>query len=113
MSESTEAISRVWHGWTLPENADAYQQLVTDEVLPSMGSLGGCLGAQMMRRDGDDEVEFLVITEWDSLDAVKAFAGEDYEKTTIPYDAAELLSRYDDGPVHYARLYAASTGAGS
>lgn len=112
MNEGAAGVARVWHGWTTPENAAAYDELVTREVLPSMEDLQGCLGAQMMRRDGDQEVEFLVITEWASLEDVKAFAGEDYEKTTIPYDAAHLLARFDDGPLHYRRRYAAALDRG-
>jgi heme-degrading monooxygenase HmoA len=112
MNEQSSGIGRVWHGWTRPEEAARYETLVSDEVLPSMEKLDGFLGAQMMRRDEPDEVEFLVITEWESLDAIKGFAGEDYEKTTIPYDAEQLLARFDEGPLHYLRRYRAAVGGG-
>ncbi|MBS1843135.1 MAG: antibiotic biosynthesis monooxygenase [Actinobacteria bacterium] len=111
MNEQGSSIGRVWHGWTRPEDAATYDALVTDEVLPGMANLDGFLGAQMMRRDGPDEVEFLVITEWESIDAIKGFAGEDYEKTSIPYDAEQLLSRFDAGPEHYVRRYHAHGAA--
>lgn len=105
MSDHDSQLSRVWHGWTLPEDAEVYERLVTEEVLPAMEEMKGFLGAQMMRLDRSEETEFLVITEWDSLDAVKSFAGEDYERTSIPYEAEQLLSRFDKGPLHYRRRY--------
>jgi heme-degrading monooxygenase HmoA len=111
MSES-RGIGRVWHGWTRPEDADTYDALVTGEVLPGMEELDGFLGAQMMRRDGPEEVEFLVITEWESIEAIEGFAGADYGKTTNPYDAEQLLSRFDDGPVHLDRRYHAHAADG-
>jgi heme-degrading monooxygenase HmoA len=94
-------ISRVWHGWTTPANADAYERLLRQHVLPGIHRLEGYRGAYLLRRDHGSEVEFVTITLFDSLDDVKAFAGEDYEKAVILPEARALLSRFDERSAHY------------
>jgi heme-degrading monooxygenase HmoA len=99
-------ISRVWHGWTTRENADAYQNLLREMVLPGIHRVRGFKGAQVLRRNVNNlnestEVEFLVITQFDSIDAVKAFAGEEYEVAVILPEAHKLLSRFDVRAAHY------------
>jgi heme-degrading monooxygenase HmoA len=95
-------ISRVWRGWAAPERAAEYERMVCGEVIPGMGSLDGYRGASLRRRETEDgEVEFLVLTEWDSLEAIRGFAGEDYEAATIPAEAEALLTRFDPRAVHY------------
>jgi heme-degrading monooxygenase HmoA len=94
-------IGRVWHGWTAPENADAYEQLLRSEVLPGIDRIDGFRGAELLRRDAGDEVEFVTITFFDSLDAVRAFAGEDYEVAVILPEAQKLLAHYDARSSHY------------
>ena len=69
-------IGRIWHGWTSPENADAYEQLLRSEVLPGICRIEGYRGVQLFRRPEGDEVEFVTLTLFDSLDAVRRFAGE-------------------------------------
>ena len=71
-------LARIWRGWTSPENADAYQRIVSEEVLPGIAArnLGGYHGAYLLRRDLDSEVEFATIMLSDLLDQVRAFAGE-------------------------------------
>jgi antibiotic biosynthesis monooxygenase (ABM) superfamily enzyme len=71
-------ISRIWHGWTSRANANAYENLLRKEVLPGIHRVRGFKGAHLLRRDANDEVEFVTITRFDSLEAVKEFAGEDY-----------------------------------
>jgi heme-degrading monooxygenase HmoA len=102
-------ISRVWHGWTTRENADAYQKLLRETVLPEIHRVRGFKGAQVLRRDVNNldessEVEFLVITQFDSIDAVKGFAGTDYEVAVIEPAARKLLSRFDARAAHYERV---------
>lgn len=70
-------ISRIWHGWTTKTNAGAYENLLRQEVLPGIHRVRGFKGAQLLRREDKDEVEFVTITLFDSLEAVKEFAGED------------------------------------
>ena len=72
-------IARMWHGWTKPENADAYESLLRDEMFPEIRRLEGSKGGYLLRREGKGEVEFVTITLFASLDAVRRFAGENYE----------------------------------
>jgi antibiotic biosynthesis monooxygenase (ABM) superfamily enzyme len=94
-------ISRVWHGWTKPENADAYEALLLNTIFPWIERVDGYRGAFLLRRDAGAEVEFVTITRFDSLDAVKAFAGEDYETAVVLPEADALLSRYDARSAHF------------
>jgi heme-degrading monooxygenase HmoA len=98
-------ISRVWHGWTTRANADAYEKLLREEVLPGIHRVRGFKGAQVLRRDVNHEVEFVTITLFDSLDAVKEFAGEDYEAAVILPAAHRLLSRFDARSAHYETVF--------
>jgi Antibiotic biosynthesis monooxygenase len=94
-------IARLWHGWTTPGNADAYEMLLRTEVLPGIGRIAGARGAYVLRSALGDEVEFVTITLWDSLEAVRAFAGDDYEVAVVPPAARQLLSRFDERSSHY------------
>jgi heme-degrading monooxygenase HmoA len=98
-------ISRVWHGWTTRENANAYETLLRSEVLPGIHRVRGFKGAHVLRRDLRDEVEFVTITLFDSLEAVKEFAGEDYEVAVILPEAHRLLSRFDARSAHYETVF--------
>ena len=94
-------IARVWHGWTKPENADAYDRLLRDEMFPEIRRIDGSQGAYLLRRDAGAEVEFMTICLFDSLDAVRRFAGADYETAVLHPKAHALLSRYDAKSAHY------------
>lgn len=96
-------ISRIWRGWTTPEKAAAYQTLLLEEVLPGIASRGvpGYRGAHLMRKGGEEEVEFVTVLWFDSLESVKAFAGEDHEAAYVPAAARALLSRFDQRSRHY------------
>jgi heme-degrading monooxygenase HmoA len=96
-------ISRVWHGWTNRENADAYEALLRTEIFIGIAerSIQGYRGIHLLRRNVDDGVEFVTIMWFDSLDAVRAFAGEDYEVAVVPPKASQLLSRFDARSAHY------------
>lgn len=99
------AVNRVWRGWASSANADSYESLVAEQVLPAMTELPGYLGASFQKRQtAEGETEFLVITRWQSIDAIRGFAGEDYESATIPNEAARLLERYDDRAIHYQQI---------
>jgi hypothetical protein len=99
-------ITRIWRGWTTPENADAYQRIVSQEVLPGIAArnLDGCHGAYLLRRDLDGEVEFATIMLFDSLEQVRGFAGEDYESAYVPPKARAVLARFDQRSAHYDTL---------
>ena len=96
-------ISRIWHGWTLPENADAYEALLNSEIFRGIRSrqIAGYWGIHLFRRDLGEEVEFVTLMWFDSLEAVRAFAGEDYEVAVVPPKARALLSRFDARSQHY------------
>jgi antibiotic biosynthesis monooxygenase (ABM) superfamily enzyme len=96
-------ISRIWHGYTRPGEADAYEALLRDEIFTGIEnrSIGGFQEIQLFRRDVGDEVEFITVMWFDSLDAVRAFAGEDYEASVVPPAARELLARFDERSQHY------------
>lgn len=98
-------ISRLWHGWTTRANADAYEALLRNQVLPGIHRVRGFKGAQVLRRDVNDEVEFVTITLFDSLDAVREFAGEDYEVAVILPEAHRLLSHFDARSAHYETMF--------
>jgi heme-degrading monooxygenase HmoA len=94
-------ITRIWHGWTKPDNADAYQALLLAEILPGIHRIDGYLGAYLLRQDGTEDVEFVTLTLWESLEALRAFAGEDYARAVVPPAARELLDRFDERSAHY------------
>jgi heme-degrading monooxygenase HmoA len=97
-------IARLWHGWARGANADRYEALLRAEILPDIHRIEGFLGAYLLRRDVDEEIEFVTVTLWQSLDAVRAFAGEDYEAAVVPPEARALLSRFDERSTHYETL---------
>ena len=99
-------IARIWRGWTTPENADAYQRIVSQEVLPGIAArnLDGYHGAYLLRRRLDDEVEFATILLFDTLEQVRAFAGDDYEAAYGPPEARAVLARFDERSAHYDTL---------
>ncbi len=105
-------IARVWRGWASPENAPAYERLVSTEVLPRIARRGihGYRGAYLLRRDVGDEVEFSTILLFDSFDALRAFAGDDYERAYVPPPAREVLSRFDETSAHYETLMTPGDG---
>lgn len=96
-------ISRIWHGWTTPAKADAYEALLKSEIFLGIKNrqISGYRGIHLFRRNLGDEVEFITIMWFDSIEAVRAFAGEDYEVAVVPPKARELLSRFDARSQHY------------
>ena len=80
-------VARVWHGYTTPENADAYEAMLKPELLPGLSHRPGFRGSFLFRRPLGDEVEFVTIMWFDSIDAVSAFAGETYEVAVVPAKA--------------------------
>jgi heme-degrading monooxygenase HmoA len=97
-------IGRLWRGWATGENATRYEALLRAEILPGIHRIEGYRGAYLFRRELEDETEFGTLTLWDSLEAVRTFAGEDYETAVVPAEARALLSRFDERSVHYEML---------
>lgn len=96
-------ISRIWHGYTTHANADAYEALLKSEIFTGIRgrNIEGFQEIQLFRRDLEMEAEFITIMWFDSLEAVRTFAGADYEAAVVPPKARALLSRFDDRSQHY------------
>jgi len=97
-------IARIWYGWTTRNNALNYEKLLREEVLLDIAkkAIPGYKGAELFVRDGeDDEVEFVTILRFDTIDAAKIFAGKDYEKPVIPPESKKLLKRHSEKSRHY------------
>jgi hypothetical protein len=94
-------IARHWRGWTKVQDADAYEALLKDRVLPGLRGVEGYRGGYVLRHDGADEVEFVVVNMFESLDAVKRFAGENYNVPVFELEAKRLLSRMEPVAMHY------------
>jgi len=96
-------ISRIWHGYTTLENADVYEALLRNEIFIGIRDrkISGFQEIQLFRRDLEDEAEFITIMWFDSVEAIKVFAGNDYEAAVVPPKARAVLSRFDDRSQHY------------
>jgi heme-degrading monooxygenase HmoA len=94
-------IARVWHGFTMPENADKYEKMLRENILPGIGRVAGYKGAQLLRRNHKTESEFAVTTYFEDLQSVIAFAGEDYTKAVVEPEARKLLTRCNIRAAHY------------
>jgi len=96
-------IARIWHGWTTREKAGAYEALLRVEIFAGIRNrqIPGYRGIRLLTRDLDPEVEFVTIMWFDSVDAVRTFAGDDYEVAVVPPKARALLSRFDPRSQHY------------
>jgi len=95
-------VARVWHGYTRPEHADAYESMLKPELLPGISEKKGYKGSYLLRRNLGSEVEFITILLWESLDLLRAAAGhDDYETAIIPEERRKYLSRFDTKAAHY------------
>jgi heme-degrading monooxygenase HmoA len=94
-------IARIWRGWAPPGRAGDYQRHYETEVTGHLREVGGFRGAQLLRRDEDGEVVFTSITWFTDLDAVRAFAGDDYERAVVEDAARAALSRWDERVTHH------------
>jgi hypothetical protein len=103
--EEDEMILRVWRGWTAPENADSYEALIRAAIFPGIlgKAIAGLEALELFSRPLETEVEFMTLMRFASWDAVKAFAGPDWESSVVPPAARALLSRFDEKAAHYER----------
>ena len=86
-------IARIWHGYTKPEHAAAYESMLKPELLPGVSEVKGYRGSYLLRREAGDDIEFVTIMLWDSVDAIRAVAGADYETGIIPEDLRKYNRR--------------------
>jgi heme-degrading monooxygenase HmoA len=105
-----DMIARIWRGEAEAADADAYHRHVTTTVFPSLGGLEGHRGAYLLRRAAGGRVEFLAVTLWDSLDAVKGFAGADPDIAVVEPEARAVLAAFDDFARHYEVAHGAACG---
>lgn len=96
-------IARLWHGWTTQDNADRYEALLRDDIFLAIASrhIPGFHRIQLLRRAHGTEIEFVTIMEFESLEAVRAFAGDDYEAAVVPPKAQSVLTRFDARSQHF------------
>lgn len=97
-------ICRIWHGWTTPSNADAYERLLNSEIFRGIQNrhIPGFKGIDLLRRELGSETEFVTMMWFDSLEAVVTFAGQEYEIAVVPPAARALLARFDPRSAHYS-----------
>lgn len=99
-------ICRIWHGWTTPENADAYERVVRGQVIPGIEArkIPGFRHIDLMRRELDGEVEFVTAMWFDDVASIKAFVGDNYTVSHVPVEARAVLARFDERSAHYEVL---------
>jgi heme-degrading monooxygenase HmoA len=98
-------IARLWRGWTSIESADAYESLLRERVLPGLQQIDGYRGGHILRQENNNEVEFVVMNFFDSLESVRAFAGPDYMIPVFEPEARQLLSKVEPIARHYEVAY--------
>lgn len=94
-------ITRMWRGWTRSAEADRYEQHYRSEVLPTLRQVPGFRGARLLRRTVGEETEFVSLTFFDNLDAIRSFAGPEYETAVVAEEARRVLLRFDEHVCHY------------
>ena len=94
-------IARVWRGWTTLEDAGGYEGHLKPELLPGLSKVAGFRGSYLLRHAVGEEVEFMTIILWDSIEAVRAMTGEDYERAVIPEERKKYLQRFEQGAAHF------------
>ena len=99
-------IKRVWRGWATNENAGSYFDVLTNQVIPGIEAknIPGLKGVEVLRKDNDDEVEFMTIITFDSIQNVIEFQGEEYTRAYIPDAAKSVLKRWEDECIHYEKI---------
>ena len=101
-------VVRVWKGYGTAEGADRYcREHFSTTVLPQLQTLSGFLDANVLVRSVGDVTEVVVATVWESIDAVRAFAGDDYERAVVEPIVGDLLERFDDEVTHFTLAVAA------
>jgi heme-degrading monooxygenase HmoA len=101
MAEGGNMVARHWRGWTKVEDADGYEKFLNAKVLPGLKGIEGYRGGYVLRKDDLVESEFVVVNLFDSLEAVKQFAGTDYSLAVFEPEAKEFLCRIERFATHY------------
>jgi heme-degrading monooxygenase HmoA len=94
-------IGRLWRGWTTAADAPRYEEHLCRETFPALRGIDGYEDGYVLRRESGDRVDFVVLTLWRSLEAIRAFAGDDSETAVVPAEARRVLAGFDERAVHY------------
>ncbi len=94
-------ISRHWTGLARSGEAEHYAEHLRTDTFPKLAKIQGFLGASILRREMGDGVEFLIVTQWDSLETIKKFAGNDPEVAVVPENVRAMMIDYDRTVRHY------------
>jgi heme-degrading monooxygenase HmoA len=103
-------ISRHWKGIAKREDADRYVAHLKNDTFPRLASLSGFIRATVLRREVANGTEFQVITLWESLQAIEAFAGVAVEEAVVPSSVAAMMVEYDRKAVHYEVVHTSESG---
>ena len=98
-------ITRMWRGWTRADQAHRYEQHFRSEVMVTLRQVPGFRGARLLRRTLSEETEFVSLTLFDDLDAIRSFAGPDYETAVVAGEARKVLIRFDERACHYETAF--------
>lgn len=104
-------IARHWRGWTKQEDAESYESLLRSKVFSQLRGISGYRGGYILRRDEGGTSEFVIVNLFESLDAVREFAGPDYVVAVFEPEAKRLLAKYDTVANHYEVRFAAANAA--
>jgi heme-degrading monooxygenase HmoA len=94
-------ISRHWRGVAKPEEADHYVHHLRNDTFPKLGRIDGFIKASILRRPAGEGTEFLVVTTWQSIEAIRQFAGESVHTAVVPLTVQKMMVEYDREVVHY------------
>jgi heme-degrading monooxygenase HmoA len=94
-------ITRVWHGRTLLSHADSYLQFLLSKGTADYKKVNGNLSVRVWRRTEKDCAHFYTVTEWDSIDSIKKFAGNEYEKAVYYPEDHGILLEFEEHVLHY------------
>jgi heme-degrading monooxygenase HmoA len=94
-------IARVWRGIARTEEADTYVRHLRNDTFPALAGIPGFVDAAIWRRDADPGVEFTIVTRWESVDAIRQFAGEPVDAAVVPPEVRAMMLSYDEKVAHY------------
>jgi heme-degrading monooxygenase HmoA len=97
-------ISRQWRGLAKASAAERYVEHLRSETFPLLSKIEGFMGASILRRTVAEGVEFLIVTRWDSLEAIRRFAGSNADQAVVPDTVRAMMVTYDDVVAHYEEV---------
>jgi heme-degrading monooxygenase HmoA len=98
---SEDMISRQWRGLARHSQAESYIEHLRTETFPKLAAIPGFRAASILRRYLEHGVEFLIVTQWDSIESIQKFAGRDSEVAVVPEKVQQMMIEYDRTVRHY------------